>query len=153
MQVDWHYIARASRPRTLSSRASTESCETSYRVMGWPFDANSTARTAYVGHLTNKLIYEQLPPGVLVDLRRKNPIDPTTKRRKRKHFQFLTEDVGNPHVNGQITAVITLLRATPAGQWKYFDTLFKQAFPPAQPDIFLADEIERLRLAPPPSVQ
>jgi len=65
-----------------------------YRVMGWPFDADSTARTAYVGKLTNKLIYEQLPPGALVELRRKNPVDPTTKRRKRKHFQFLTDDVG-----------------------------------------------------------
>src|SRR5215203_295875 len=31
----------------------------------------------------------------------------------RKHFQFLTEDVGDPHVNNQITAVTTLLRATP----------------------------------------
>jgi hypothetical protein len=57
--------------------------------MGWPFDAASTARTAYVGKLTNTLIYEQLAPGVLEDLRRKNPIDAATKRRKRKHFQFL----------------------------------------------------------------
>jgi hypothetical protein len=40
------------------------------------------------------------------------------------------------------------LRATPDGQWKFFETLFTQAFPPAQPDLFLADEIERLRLAP-----
>jgi hypothetical protein len=88
--------------------------------MGWPFDAASTARTAYVGKLTNSLIYEQLPPGVLDDLRRKNPTDPATKRRKRKHFQFLTEDVGNPHVDKQITAVTTLLRATPNGQWKFF---------------------------------
>jgi hypothetical protein len=118
-----------------------------YRVMGWPFDANSTARTAYVGKLTNKLIYEQLPPGVLDELRRKNPIDPVTKRRKRKHFQFLTEDVGNLHVDKQITAVTTLLRATPNGQWRFFETLFQQAFPPAQPDLFLVDEIERLRLA------
>jgi hypothetical protein len=118
-----------------------------YRVMGWPFDANSTARTAYVGTLTNKLIYEQLPPGVLVDLRRKNPVNPVTKRRRRKHFQFLTEDVGNPHVDKQITAVTTLLRATPNGQWKFFESLFKMAFPPAQPDLFMADEIERLRLS------
>jgi hypothetical protein len=44
---------------------------------------------------------------------------------------------------------MTLLRATPNGQWKFFETLFKQAFSPAQPDLFLADEIERLRIAPP----
>jgi hypothetical protein len=135
--------------RTYKSKFPISFYEQIYRVMGWPFDASSTARTAYVGKLTNTLIYEQLPPGVLEGLRKKNPIDPVTKRRKRKHFQFLTEDVGNPHVDKQITAVTTLLRATPNGQWKFFDTLFKQAFPPAQPDLFLAEEIERLRLVPP----
>lgn len=135
--------------RSYKSKFPISFYEQIYRVMGWPFDAASTARTAYVGKLTNSLIYEQLPPGVLDDLRRKNPTDPATKRRKRKHFQFLTEDVGNPHVDKQITAVTTLLRATPTGQWKFFETLFKQAFPPAQPDLFMADEIERLRLALP----
>jgi hypothetical protein len=133
--------------RTYQSKFPVSFYEQIYRVMGWPFDANSTARTAYVGKLTNKLIYEQLPPGVFDDLRRKNPVDPVTKRRKRKHFQFLTDDVGNPHVDKQITAVTTLLRATPTGQWRFFETLFNQAFPPLQPDLFLADEIERLRLA------
>lgn len=133
--------------RTYQSKFPISFYEQIYRVMGWPFNANSTARTAYIGHLTNKLIYEQLPPGVLDELRRKNPVDPATKRRKRKHFHFLTEDVGNPHVDKQITAVTTLLRATPSGQWKFFDSLFKQAFPPAQPDLFMAEEIERLRLA------
>lgn len=98
------------------------------------------------------MIYEQLPPGVLDDIRRKNPVDPITKRRKRKHYyylteDYLTEDVGNPHVDRQIAAVTTLLRATPNGQWKFFEMLFNQAFPPPQPDLFLADEIERLRLS------
>lgn len=120
-----------------------------YRVMGWPFNAASSARTAYVGKLTNQLIYEPLPPGVLEGLRQKNPVDPVTKRRKRKHYQYLTEDVGDPHVDKQITAVTTLLRATPDGQWKFFEMLFRQAFPPVQPDLFLAEEIARLRIAPP----
>lgn len=35
------------------------------------------------------------------------------------------------------------------GNGSFFETLFKQAFLPAQPDLFMADEIERLRLAPP----
>ena len=117
--------------------------------MGWPFDAASTARTAYIGKLTNKLIYEQLPPGVLEDLRKKNPVDTVTKRRKRKHFQHLTEDVGDPHVDKQINAVTTLLRATANGQWKFFQMLFNQAFPPIQADLFLADEIERLEISGP----
>jgi len=86
---------------------------------------------------------------VFDNLRRKNPVDPVTKRRKQKHYYWLTEDVGNPHVDKQIASVTTLLRATPTGQWKFFEMLFKHAFPPAQPDLFLAEEIERLRLAPP----
>jgi hypothetical protein len=115
-----------------------------YRVMGWPYDASSTKRTAYIGKLTNKLIYEKLPPGVLPQLRRKNPVDAATKRRKHKHFQFLTEDVGNVHLEKQITAVTTLLRATPDGNWRFFETLFNQAFPPAQGDLFAGLEIEQL---------
>ena len=60
---------------------------------------------------------------------------------------------------GKIVAIPTLRNKLPPllrfcaqlkwGQWKFFETLFKQAFPPAQPDLFLADEIERLRIAPP----
>jgi hypothetical protein len=38
---------------------------------------------------------EQLPPGVLDDLRRKNPVDPVTKRGRTQHYYWLIEDVGN----------------------------------------------------------
>ena len=41
------------------------------------------------------------------------------------------------------------LRATPDGQRKFFDMLFKLAFRPAQPDLFFAEEIARVRIAPP----
>lgn len=115
-----------------------------YRVMGWEYDASSTARTAYVGKLTNRLIYEKLPPGVLMELRRKNPTDPVSKRRKHKHHQLLTEDAGHPHLQNQITAVTTLLRATPAGKWKFFETLFNEAFPPPQGDLFAGIKLEEI---------
>jgi hypothetical protein len=36
---------------------------------------------------------------------------------------------------------------TYSGQWKFFQMLFNQAFPPIQADLFLADEIERLKLS------
>jgi len=91
-----------------------------YRVMGWPFDASSSARTSYIGQLTNRLIYDQMPPGIADELRKKNPTDPVTKRRKKKHFSLLTEDIGEPHLDRQLASVITLLRATPSGQWKVF---------------------------------
>jgi hypothetical protein len=32
---------------------------------------------------------------------------------------------------------------------RFFDVLFTHAFPQAQPDLFLAEEIARLKIAPP----
>ena len=115
-----------------------------YRVMGWKYDASSTKRTAYIGKLTNKLVYDKLPPGVLPALRRKNPASPDTKRRRHKHHQFLTDTIGNVHLEKQITAVTTLLRATPDGQWKLFETLFNHAYPPPQRDLFEGLDVQRL---------
>jgi hypothetical protein len=115
-----------------------------YRVMDWPFDASSSARSSYVGKLTNRLIYDRMPPGVAEELRKRNPTNPVTRRRKRKHFQYLTEEVGEPHLDKQIIATTTLLRATPRGQWKFFEMLFNQAFPPSQGELFVEQEIERL---------
>ena len=115
-----------------------------YRVMGWPYDASSSARTAYVGKLTNRLIYDRLPTGVHDEIKRKNPTDPTTKRRKKKHHSLLTVATGDPHLVKLIDSTITLLRATPDGQWKFFETLFNHAYPPLQPDLFQAQEVARL---------
>lgn len=115
-----------------------------HRVMGWPYDASSTKRCAYIGKLTNKLIYDKLPKGVLPKLKRKNPTDPTTKRRRHKHHQFLTNEIGNVHLEKQITAVTTLLRATPDGNWPLFETLFNHAYPPAQGDLFPNLDVEEL---------
>lgn len=119
-----------------------------YRVMGWEFNANSSKRTAYVGKLTNRLIYDTFPPGVADELRRRNPVDPVTKRRKKKHFQLLTDDPGDVHVDRQIASVTTLLRASPRGQWKFFEMLFNNAFPPAQGELFIAQEVESLTAEP-----
>jgi hypothetical protein len=114
------------------------------KVVGWKYDASSTARTAYVGKLTNKLIWDKLPPGVAQELRRLNPVDPTTGRRKRKHHQLLTDDVDHPHLQNQIMAVTTLMRATPAGGYRFFEVLFNNAFPPTQGDLFTALELDQL---------
>ena len=98
-----------------------------FRLRGWQYHPISVKRPLYVGKLTNELIYEKLPEGVLDDLRRKNPVSPKTKRRKHKFFQFLTEDVGNPHLQKQLVAVITLMKVSP--RWSDFMRMFARAFP------------------------
>jgi hypothetical protein len=110
--------------------------EQMYRVWGWEFKPGDHRRNSYVGHLTNSLIYKQLPPGVLEELRLKNPVDPDSKRRKKPHHVFLTPEIGHPHLHQQITAVTTLLRATPAARPDMFKVLFENAFPSDQKDLF-----------------
>lgn len=105
-----------------------------HRVRGWKYEPGSHARTAYIGKLTNSLIYEQLPPGVLEELKSKNPVNPSTKRRKHTHHQLLTVEIGHSHLEKQIVSVTTLLRISDS--WKEFTRLFGKAFPPGPGDLF-----------------
>lgn len=110
-----------------------------FRLRGWPYSPPSPKRSQYVGKLTNQLVYEQLPPGVLDELKQKNPKD-ERGRRKHKHHQFLTEDIGNPHLERHIASVTTLMRA--ASNWRNFERLFNRAFQtgPYQEEIFTEDD-------------
>ena len=96
-----------------------------FRLKGWQYRPPSVKRPKYVGKLTNELIYEQLPNGVLDELRSRNPVTPKGWR-SHKHFQFLTEDIGNPHLEKQVASVTTLMRASP--NWATFERLFRRAF-------------------------
>lgn len=107
-----------------------------HRVWGWTYKPGNHKRNAYIGKLTNWLIYEQAPPGILAELRKKNPKDPVTKRRKRTHHEHLTDDIGHPWLERQLGAVTTLLRATPSGKPSFFKTLFYNAFPGRQGELF-----------------
>lgn len=105
-----------------------------HRVRGWPYKAGSNKRNHYIGKLTNELIYKQLPQGVLEELRKKNPTMPEKKRRKHFHYQFLTEEIGDPHLQKQIVSVTTLL--TVSDDWNEFTRLFCKKFPPGPGDLF-----------------
>jgi hypothetical protein len=109
-----------------------------FRLRGWPYKPSSIKRPGYVGKLTNQLVYEKLPPGVLDELKRKNPVNVATKRRKYKHHQLLSEDIGNPHLEKHLHAVITLMRASP--NWDTFSRMFARAFP--TPDSFTQLEFD-----------
>src|SRR6266487_4094688 len=118
------YIAPELMPWT--RRFPPEFYEQMFRLWGWQYRPLSIKRPRHAGKLTSQLIYEKLPPGVLEELRRKNPPD-ETGRRKHKHHQFLTDDVGNPHLEKQLAIVTTLMRISP--NWRVFMAHFSRAFP------------------------
>jgi hypothetical protein len=98
-----------------------------FRLRGWVYRNIAGRRTHYAGKLTNQIVYERLPAGVLDELRRKNPVDPETGRRKHRHHQHLSEDVGNEHLQAHLTAVVPMMRA--ARDWQEFERLLERAFP------------------------
>lgn len=108
-----------------------------HRVWGWPYAPGNHRRNSYIGKLTNTLIYQQLPPGVLKELQERNPRDPKTKKRPRTHHEHLTPDLGHRSLDLQITAVTTLLRATPTGRKDEFTRLFLNAFHSNKAERFL----------------
>lgn len=110
-----------------------------FRLHRWPYDPESVKRPGVVGKFTNTYVYEQLPPGVLDELRRKNPKDEFGRRRARLH-QFLSDDVGNPHLERQIAATSAIMRV--AEDWPAFKRMFARAFPRQgdQIEIALDDE-------------
>jgi hypothetical protein len=110
-----------------AKRFPDEFYENLFRLRGWQYRPLSVRRPLLVGKLTSQLVYEKLPPGVLDELRRKNPVDQETKRRKHKHHQFLTVDIGNPHLQKQLVAVTTLMKVS--ANWREFKRHFARAFP------------------------
>ncbi|RMA96910.1 P63C domain-containing protein [Priestia megaterium] len=88
-----------------------------FRLRGWKYEPSSVKRPQYVGKLTMDLVYDQLPEGVAEELKKKTP------KSKRLH-QGLTEDVGNKHLQQQLTRVITLMKIS--SNWKEFMSLFNK---------------------------
>lgn len=97
-----------------------------YRLRNWPWP-NGVHRTPLLGKITNLIVYERLPPGVLEALRSKNPTLPGSGRRKWRHHQFLSEDFGQPDLRDHLLQLIAVMRISP--NWAIFMQNVKKAFP------------------------
>lgn len=79
-----------------------------FRIHGLPYDPLTLKRPQFLGHFTNKFVYELMPPGVLETLRMKIPKNANGQRPKKLH-QGLTEDVGITHLDRHLTKLITVM--------------------------------------------
>ncbi|WP_205884458.1 P63C domain-containing protein [Pasteurella multocida] len=81
-----------------------------FRLNGWDYTVKGIQkRPGVVGTWTNKLIYEQLPKGVLEELRNNIPKSESGNSTARYH-QLLTDDIGSPHLTAQINQIVTLFQ-------------------------------------------
>lgn len=95
-----------------------------FRLKKWQY--RGKAKSPLVGKITNDIVYEQLPEGVLDELRSRTPRSETSGYRTKKFHQSLTSDTGIPHLDKHISAVIALMKAS--DNWEQFEKLFNKAF-------------------------
>lgn len=95
-----------------------------FRLRKW--DYKGRLKTPYAGQLTNFLVYNRLPEGVLDELKRLNPVLNKNGYRKHKLHQGLTKEVGYQHLLQQISTVTTMMRGFDT--WDEFEPVFRRAF-------------------------
>lgn len=98
-----------------------------FRLKGWQYRPLSVKKPSVVGHWTNDIIYSRLAPGVLKELRRRNPIQEGTGRRRHKHFQWLSDDEGHPALKEHLSNTTFLMKASP--NWQIFYRALQRAAP------------------------
>lgn len=100
--------------------------EQMYRLKNWQWSGGSSRRPQVAAKYTANIVYARLGPGVLDELQRVNPKLPTGRRRN-KHHQWLTDDVGHPQLAQHLYAVIGLMRLSET--WDQFVRLLDRAYP------------------------
>jgi len=83
---------------------------------------------------TNDIVYERLAPGLLRELHKRNPTY-RPRQRRHKHFQWLTEEVGEPKLKSHFDGILALMRAAP--NWRRFKDMLNRAYPKKWDQLFL----------------
>ena len=96
-----------------------------FRLKGWG-SAAGVRRPQVIGHYTNDLVYDRIAPGVLAELRERNPVLPQGWR-KNRHHQWFTPEFGHPKLLQHIEGVTALMRA--ASNWESFKRALDRAYP------------------------
>ena len=95
------------------------------RLKGWP-SINAVRRPSVIGRYTNDIVYDRLAPGILDELKRINPVQPSGYRRH-KHHQWFTPDIGHPKLREHIAGVMAVMRLS--ATWDGFRRNLYKAFP------------------------
>jgi hypothetical protein len=102
-----------------------------FRVYKWPWpyteeNYKGPLGPRYAGKIIKKIIFENLPPGVLDELEKRNP--PNSKwQRKSRMSQLLTSEIGHPHIEKLVAVATALFRVS--DNKDAFWRAYRRAFP------------------------
>lgn len=90
-----------------------------YRLKGWDWDRFAVDRKNHpwaVANITNRIVYEKLPDGVLGALQDLNPAN-AKGNRSHRHFQHLSPDEGKVHLLKHLGAIVNIMERHDSGSW------------------------------------
>ncbi|MFN2508624.1 MAG: P63C domain-containing protein [Chthoniobacterales bacterium] len=95
------------------------------RLNGWGFNPETMQGPRRLAQCTTEIVYQRLAPGVLDELRRKNPV--IDGRRKHKLFQWFTGEIGHPKLLAHLEGTKILLRES--STWEEFKERLNRHYP------------------------
>ncbi len=110
---------------TWAKRFPDEFYEHIFRLRSWKWKGRGTNPPQVVAAYTKDIVYARLAPGIIEELEKKNPSE--SGRRRSRHHQWLTDDVGHPALAQHLHAVVTLMRISTS--WDQFKLFLDQAHP------------------------
>jgi hypothetical protein len=97
-----------------------------YRLRGWEWKGMGTNRISACANYTKDLIYDRVAPGLLKEMEARNPIT-ESGRRKGKHHQLLTEEIGVPNLAKHFGSVTALQKISKT--WDEFKEHMDRLYP------------------------
>lgn len=97
-----------------------------YKMRGWNWN-DTHKRPAVVGQWINDIVYKRLAPGVLEELKIRNPKNDKGHKTKQNH-RFLSEEIGRPKLKEHLAAIEALGKAADYN-WDKFKELLNKVFP------------------------
>jgi len=97
-----------------------------FRLKNWEWKGMDINRPSVVGTYTKNIVYSRLAPGLLKELETRNPLTEAGKR-KVKHHQWLTIDVGHPALAEHLSAVIAIMKIS--SNWEQFERRLTKVYP------------------------
>lgn len=90
-----------------------------YRLKGWDWNRYAVDRRNHpwaVANITNRIVYEKLPPGVIEALDELTQRNASGNRKDRLH-QHLTPEEGRTHLLKHLGAIVAMFEQYPDGAW------------------------------------
>jgi P63C domain len=106
-----------------------------YRLRGWQWRGMQVNRISACSGYTRDLVYDRLAKDLVQKLEEKNPMD-AAGNRKAKHWQWLSDDLGNPALKAHLHTLINFMKAY--DDWDEFYLRLNRALPRKGHSLMLA---------------